>query len=120
MEKILILILGLVYAFWHFSVQNIEVTQNKSASHTQKSENSESSNSTEIKALSQSDVYKVIKKVGEESGWIMTDFKSNAIIAEKISESGTVAVTVNFTSSSFDISPSNSDLRSSLNKALNI
>jgi len=119
MEKILILILGLVYSFWYFSVQNIELTQEESASYTQKSENSESS-SIEIKGLTQSDVYKIIKNVGEESGWIMTDFKSNAIIAEKISESGTVAVTISFTSSSFDILPLNDELHTLLNKALNI
>ena len=36
------------------------------------------------KNLTQEKVHKIIKEAGEENGWKMTEFKSNAMIAEKI------------------------------------
>ena len=64
--------------------------------------------------MTQKKVHKIIKKAGEEDGWSMTEFKNNAMIAEKDGE----AVTVTFDKHSFDLSPTNSSLNSTLSNAL--
>jgi len=61
-------------------------------------------------------VHKIVIKAGKEAGWKMTEFKSNAVIAEKIGSNESVTVT--FDNSSFDISPSNSSLESAISDAL--
>jgi len=66
--------------------------------------------------MTQEKVHKIIKQAGEEAGWKMTEFKSNTMIAEKIGAGETVTVT--FNKSTFDISPSNSDLESAISDAL--
>ena len=68
--------------------------------------------------LTQKKVHKIILHAGEEAGWTMTEYKSNAIIAEKTDGDDTQAVTVKFTSSSYDISPENSELNDILEDAL--
>ena len=68
--------------------------------------------------LTQEKVQKIILKAGEEAGWTMTEFKNNAVIAEKVDGDDTQAVTVKFTSSSYDISPANSELGEILEDAL--
>ena len=65
--------------------------------------------------MTQEKVHKIIKKAAEEDGWHTTEFKSNALIAEKAGEE---AVTITFDKSSFDLSPANSSLSSTLNSAL--
>ena len=73
----------------------------------------------EKKHMTQKKVHKIIKKAGEDAGWNMTEFKSNAMIAEKIDGDDSVAVTVTFSNSSYDISPENSDLATAIDSALN-
>lgn len=41
-------------------------------------------------------IQKAIIKVGEEHGWKITEFKSNAVIAEKIDGDNTASATVTF------------------------
>ncbi len=72
------------------------------------------SGTVEKKQMTQKKVYKIIKKAGEEDGWSMTEFKNNAMIAERDGET----VTVTFDKHSFDLSPSNSSLNSTLSSAL--
>jgi len=69
--------------------------------------------------MTQAKIHKLIKKAGENSGWIMTEFKSNALIAEKIDGDDSKAVTVTFSTSSYDIEPENSELDSAIEDALN-
>jgi hypothetical protein len=57
-----------------------------------------------------SKVNKLIIEAGEEDGWRMTPFKENALIAEKIGDNSTEAVTVYFSTTAFHLSPENSDL----------
>jgi len=61
---------------------------------------------------------KLILEAGEEDGWRMTPFKENALIAEKIGDNSTEAVTVHFTTTSFHLSPSNSDLADAIEEKL--
>ena len=114
MEKILALVLVAVYSLWLFTAQSIEYT-----------------NKTEIITLiaqhhevnvdrSQKSMLLDIKKACESAGWIMTEFKSNTLIAEKLIENSAVSATVTFTKSSFNVSPQNIDLEGIINKALNI
>ncbi len=56
------------------------------------------------------EVHNIIKQAGEESGWRMTEFKDHEMIAEKIENGNTKAVTVDFGKNYFNIEPSNSDL----------
>lgn len=55
-----------------------------------------------------------IKKAGEKAGWRMTEFRGNALIAEK----GDEIVTVEFSHGSFHTTPKNSSLESAINDAL--
>ncbi len=70
------------------------------------------------KHLTMEKAHKVILTAGEEAGWKMTEFKSNAIIAEKTDGEETTAVTISFNSDSFDINPENSDLADAISKAV--
>jgi len=72
----------------------------------------------EKKHMTQKNIHKIIKKAGEDAGWTMTEFKSNAIIAEKIDGDNSIAVTVTFSNSFYDISPANSELDSIVGSAL--
>ena len=69
--------------------------------------------------LTQKKVHKIIKKAGEDAGWTMIEFKSNAMIAEKVEGDNATAVTVTFTNSSYDIVPENSELDDAIDSALN-
>jgi len=73
---------------------------------------------THNKHMTQEKIHKIIKKAGENNGWKMTEFKSNAIIAEKIDGDDSTSVTVTFNKGSFDIAPANSDLEDAINSAL--
>jgi len=69
--------------------------------------------------LTQKKVHKLIKKAGEDANWVMTEFKSNAIIAEKFGNGDAEAVTITFTNSSYDIYPENRELSRAIDSALN-
>ena len=70
------------------------------------------------KNLTQEKVGKIIKTAGEENGWIMTEFKNNALLAEKISGEKATSVTIKFDKHSFDVSPANSELENIISDAL--
>ena len=66
----------------------------------------------------QEKIHSIIKKAGVENGWIMTEFKKNTLIAEKVNGNNATSVTITFDNSSFNISPANSDLENAINNAL--
>jgi len=70
------------------------------------------------KHMTQEKVHKIIKQAGEESGWIMTEFKSNALVAEKPDGDASKSVTITFDKHSFDIEPANGELEDAINDAL--
>ena len=70
------------------------------------------------KNLTQEKVHNIIKTAGKENGWIMTEFKSNTLLAEKIDNGDSKSLTIKFDKSSFDIEPSNSELEDAINDAL--
>ncbi len=55
-----------------------------------------------------------IKNTGKRLGWIMTDFKSNSIIAEKIDANTNKTVTVTYDKSSFELSPDDENLKEAI------
>jgi len=69
--------------------------------------------------LSNKSIQDKILQAGQENHWIMTKFKSNSIIAEKITDNDSISTTVTFDKSSFNLYPQNSELRDILNDALN-
>jgi len=69
--------------------------------------------------LSNKSIHDIIFKAGQKNNWIMTEFKGNAIIAEKITTNSNFSTTITFDNSSFNLSPENAELRDILNEALN-
>jgi predicted small secreted protein len=66
-------------------------------------------------------VHKAIVEAGEENGWRMTEFKENAIIAEKTEGEGdTKAVTVKFSENYFAIDPENGNLEDAIEDKLGL
>jgi len=63
-------------------------------------------------------IHKKIVSAGEEAGWKMTEFKTNAVLAEKFSDDDAKAVTIYFSKDFFHLDPKNSELNSILKKAL--
>ncbi len=72
----------------------------------------------EKKNLTHEKVHKIIVKAATENGWKMTEFKNNALVAEKITKDGSESTTVTFDRHSFDIAPANSELEGILEDAL--
>jgi hypothetical protein len=64
-------------------------------------------------------VHDIIKEAGEQAGWRMTEFKDNALIAEKISDEQSNAVTIDFSTDSFHLNPQNSELQDAIAEKLN-
>lgn len=122
MEKKIGFILIAVYGVWFFTGQNIpeytqSIEQSKQEAHMS---NHTSSSEIENVKLTHKQMHHTIKSVAQNEGWIVTEFKSNALIAEKIGEGDSIAVTVTFNKNSFSISPQNSDLEDVLNRAFKI
>ncbi len=69
--------------------------------------------------LTQKKVATLITEAAEENGWRVTPFQYNALIAEKVGDASTQAVTITFSTDSFELSPANSDLQEILSEALN-
>ena len=55
-------------------------------------------------------IQKAIIKVGEEHGWKITEFKSDAVIAEKIGSDNTASATVTFDNDKVIISDESGDI----------
>ena len=106
-EKILALILILVYFFWSATAQSVAPMQS-----LKKEITPIENNEHPIKIhYSNKELRQIIMEVGEENGWIITEFKNNALIAEKIQKGDSVALTVKFNNSSFSLQPQNSELQ---------
>ena len=116
MAKILGLILIGVYLVWFFTVQAVNVSiQDVVEQETHLIQHS----NTEVH-LSQTEMHDTIKNTAEKEGWNTTEFKSNALIAEKMTEDNSIAVTITFSKSEFFISPENIDLQNAINNTLGI
>ena len=63
---------------------------------------------------------KSILGAGEDAGWIMTEFKGNEIIAEKINGEDSITASVHFDSHGFHITPEEGtgDLKDAINDRL--
>ena len=118
MEKVIGLGLVLVYATWFLTAQSTSLPTSVVDSSSVESFVDEKS--IVNKTLTHKQLYKTIKSVGEDENWIMTDFKSNTLIAEKINDTTSISVTIKFDESSFHISPENNELQNAINKALHI
>jgi hypothetical protein len=64
------------------------------------------------------EVRKLILKAGKEEGWRMTEFKDNEVIAEKVSDGDTQAVSIKFSKNYFHITPPNDDLEDAIEEKL--
>ncbi|MEA3374561.1 MAG: hypothetical protein U9Q62_12825 [Campylobacterota bacterium] len=69
--------------------------------------------------LSQKQMHDVIKTVGKNCGWVMTEYKSNALIAEKMQGENAISATITFDGSSFTISSDSKSEFSKLQNAIN-
>ncbi len=69
------------------------------------------------KHLTQKKVHNLVVHAGEKAGWKITEFKTNAVIAEKTDNGETTAVTISFNSNSFEINPENDDLHDAIEEA---
>ncbi len=70
------------------------------------------------KAINSKSMQNILKKVGEREGWRMTEYKSNAMIAEKIDAPDEEAVTITFSKDFFYTNPRNKSLESAIKNAL--
>jgi len=66
------------------------------------------------KSMSLKKIHDIIKEAGEQDGWRMTEFRDNALIAEKFHSDSSEVVTIEFSRSSFHLTPANSDLESAI------
>ena len=112
MEKLIGLVLIAVYGMWFFTNQNVATND------MVQQEIRLMDNTAEYSKLTQSQMHSAIKDISEQEGWQVTEFKSNALIAEKSSDGNSVAVTITFTKSTFSISPENFDLKNAIDNAL--
>ena len=71
------------------------------------------------KELSQKKIGHIIKTAGERAGWRMTEFKRDAILADKTDGDDIISTTVYFTKDSFTTNPKNDDLEDAIADALN-
>ncbi len=66
-------------------------------------------------------VHKAIITAGEEDGWRMTEFKENALIAEKTEGEGdTKTVTIKFSKDHFILDPEDSSLQDAIEDKLGL
>ena len=68
--------------------------------------------------MSQKKIHALIKSAGEKDGWRMTEFKKNAILADRTNGDDLISTTVYFDKNSFTTSPKNSDLEDAISDAL--
>ena len=113
-ERVLALVLVMIYVVWSFSAQSAvpldKLTQ-------QEVTVMEEDHSTGIH-LSQEKFHKLIIDAGEKKGWIMTEYKSNALIAEKPGNDNALSETITFNKTSFNVLPANSELEGAITAML--
>ena len=118
MEKILGIILIGVYLVWFLTAQM--ATVNVSTGDVLEQNIRLMEHPKEATHLTQVEMHESIKNVVEKEGWIATEFKNNALIAEKTTQENSISVTITFSKSEFSISPENIDLQGAINSALGI
>jgi len=69
--------------------------------------------------LSQKKIAHVIKAAGEKAGWRMTEFKKNAMLADKTDGDKLISTTVYFDKHSFSTDPKNDELEDAISDSLN-
>ena len=114
-EKVLALVLILIYFIWSLTVQSVAPIEELA----QQTTSVENENYALKANYSQKKLQKLIIEAGEENGWIMTEFKSNTLIAEKIQNENSLSLSVKFNKSSFSIIPANSELKALITAKLN-
>lgn len=79
-----------------------------------------SKNALYVKTHNNEKIIHAIKKAGEETGWKITEFKSNEVIAEKIDDGKTVSSSIKFTGGhiEFENADATSDLRDAIEDEL--
>ena len=112
-EKLLALVLIVTYLVWSFTSQPTAPLEKL----TQEMSTTQESHSSSMH-LSQEQFHTIIMSAGEKNGWIMTKFKSNRIIAEKMQKDTSLAVTIKFDKSSFTVLPANSELEGAITAML--
>jgi len=70
------------------------------------------------KELGQKKIHKIITEVVQAEGWQVTEFKKNEVLAEKTKNEDSIAVSIRFDNSSFEITPQNSELNDVIFEAL--
>jgi len=74
-----------------------------------------------VKTHDNEKIAKAIKKAGEKTGWIITEFKNNEVIAEKLDGEKTISSSVTFSDGhiEFENGSATSDLRDAIEEELN-
>lgn len=74
-----------------------------------------------VKTHDNEKIAKAIKKAGEKTGWIITEFKSNEVIAEKLDGKNTISSSIMFSDGhiEFENASATSDLRDAIEDELN-
>ncbi len=53
--------------------------------------------------ISQKEMHELIMHAGNDAGWLMTEYKSNAILAENVNNDTSISAEIKFSNSSFVI-----------------
>jgi len=65
------------------------------------------------------EIHDLIAQAGEDAGWRITKFKENALIAEKFDGDESKAITIDFSTTSFHLTPQDNELESIIEEKLN-
>ena len=65
----------------------------------------------------QINIHNKIKEVAEHHGWLITEFKTNTLLAEKFDGEKSKSVTIRFDNRGFTITPADSDLGDEIQRA---
>ena len=64
------------------------------------------------------EVHDLIAQAGEDAGWRITEFRDNALIAEKFDGDDSKTVTIDFSTTSFHLTPQDNELERVIEKKL--
>ncbi len=113
-EKVLALVLIMVYLVWSMTEKPVTSLKKLIEQETAVYSKGHTINIH----YSQERLQNILMKAGEQNGWSMTAFKRNTLIAEKVGDNDSIAITVKFDKSEFSVVPKNSELESILAAAL--
>jgi len=111
--NILAVVLVLVYATWYFTNGT---TSSSEDNYTQETVSIMEKDG--FHERTQEEMHKAIESIATNDGWDITKFKSNTLIAEKVNNENSIAVTIVFNNSSYSLTPENKDLSTVLNNGL--